>query len=250
MISKKHTPDSASCTVHFPNGSQLLISHIGKSGIIHQSSSVHTPQQNGVVERKHRQILEVARKSPFEVFYGRKPNLQHLRILGCLCYATRTGANTHKFDARVVKAVHLGCRVFVSIPVTNNAQVDHSVSPSNMVKPVETSVECSLGTHHASVHSEPASPIELSAATPTTSITNNDTSHIAVRRSYRPSKTLGRLHDSYFKSMCNFSVVKEPTFYAEAMHDPKWIKAMDQELKALNDNNTWCLVDLLAKKGQ
>lgn len=104
------------------------------AGIIHQSSSVHTPQQNGVVERKHRQILEVARsirfqgsillifgglcvqsvvylvnrvpltalsgKSPFEVFYGKKPNLQHLRVLGCLCYATRTGASTDKFDAR------------------------------------------------------------------------------------------------------------------------------------------------------
>lgn len=47
-------------------------------------------------------------KSPFEVFYGRKPNLQHLRVLGCLCYATRTGANTDKFDARAEKAVHLG----------------------------------------------------------------------------------------------------------------------------------------------
>lgn len=35
----------------------FLISH----GITHQSSCPHTPQQNGVAERKHRHIVDIAR---------------------------------------------------------------------------------------------------------------------------------------------------------------------------------------------
>jgi len=94
--------------------SQLFNSH----GILHESSCVYSPQQNGVVERKHRHLLEVARalkfqasiperywgecvttaaylinrmptrilngQTPFELLFGKKPDLNHLRIFGCL----------------------------------------------------------------------------------------------------------------------------------------------------------------------
>ncbi|XP_075087880.1 uncharacterized protein LOC142169851 [Nicotiana tabacum] len=112
------------------------------AGIIHQSSYVHTPPQNRVVERKHKHILEVTRalrfqaglplrfwgicifnvvylinripspvlgnKSPFEIFFGRQPNLAHLRFIGSLCYATITGAIGDKFGPRAEAAVHMG----------------------------------------------------------------------------------------------------------------------------------------------
>jgi hypothetical protein len=65
----------------------------------------YTPQQNGVVERKNRILLEMARYMvkgkhlldkfclealrvirPYEAWNGRKPMLSQMRIFGCLAY--------------------------------------------------------------------------------------------------------------------------------------------------------------------
>ena len=43
----------------------LLGNYLINEGIIHQSSCVETPQQNGVSERKNRHLLEVARSNMF-----------------------------------------------------------------------------------------------------------------------------------------------------------------------------------------
>jgi len=118
-----------------------VIDLLASNGIIHHSSCVYTPQQNGTVERKHRHILEVARalrfqsflpiqfwgecvrtavylinklptdvlkgRSPYEVLHQKIPKLSHLRVFGCLCYATRLPKGD-KFAPRARKSVFLG----------------------------------------------------------------------------------------------------------------------------------------------
>ncbi|XP_049383017.1 uncharacterized protein LOC125847443 [Solanum stenotomum] len=117
---------------------QTLLSNMG---ILHQITCVYTPQQNGVTERKHRTILDMARalrfqasiplrfwgecvltavyilnriptkllgyKSSFEKLYRDPPALSHLKVFGCLCYAA-SPQKPDKFSARVVPAVFMG----------------------------------------------------------------------------------------------------------------------------------------------
>jgi len=110
-------------------------------GIIHQSSCPYTPQQNDTVERKHRHILEMARalkfqssvpirfwgdcvrttaylinklptrvlqgKCPYEVLHGKPAKIDHLRVFGCLCFASNLPGGD-KFAPRARKSILIG----------------------------------------------------------------------------------------------------------------------------------------------
>ena len=127
------------------NGGEFFNAQVSElfnsKGIIHQSSCPHTPQQNGVVERKHRHIMETARairfqghipikfwgecvlaavhiinripstvldnKSPFEMMFSKSPDLSYMRIIGCLCHATKL-LRTDKFGPRAIRSVFMG----------------------------------------------------------------------------------------------------------------------------------------------
>ncbi|GJZ30940.1 retrovirus-related pol polyprotein from transposon TNT 1-94, partial [Tanacetum coccineum] len=101
---------------------QVMSKYYEGVGIFHQKSVLRTPQQNGVVERRNRTLVEAARtmlkfskapmflwaevvatacyiknrslihtrhnKTPYELVHDNKPNLLFLRVFGALCYPT------------------------------------------------------------------------------------------------------------------------------------------------------------------
>ena len=61
--------DTKVLMVRIDNGSEFIqttcLDFFLSNGILHQKSIVKTPQQNGIVERKHRHLLDTARATRF-----------------------------------------------------------------------------------------------------------------------------------------------------------------------------------------
>nr|GFB25708.1 retrovirus-related Pol polyprotein from transposon TNT 1-94 [Tanacetum cinerariifolium] len=113
---------------------QVLKVYFDSVGITHQMSSVRTPQQNGVVERRNRTLVEAARtmlifsraplflwakaiatacftqnhsiihrrfnKTPYELINGRKLDISFLHVFGALCYPKNDHEDIGKLGAK------------------------------------------------------------------------------------------------------------------------------------------------------
>ncbi|RVW30591.1 Retrovirus-related Pol polyprotein from transposon TNT 1-94 [Vitis vinifera] len=92
--------DYSRCTCPFTS----FMSH---HGILHQSSCAHTPQQNGVAERKNRHLVETAHSSlpsfPDQPLYFLPP-----RVFGCTCFVHILTPGQDKLSAKAMKCLFLG----------------------------------------------------------------------------------------------------------------------------------------------
>ncbi|GJU40561.1 retrovirus-related pol polyprotein from transposon TNT 1-94 [Tanacetum coccineum] len=109
---------------------QVLTEYDESVGIFHQKSVLRTPQQNGIVERRNRTLVEAARtmlifskapmflwaeavaiacytqnrslihtrhnKTPYELVHDKKPDLKFLCVFGALCYPTNDSEDLGK----------------------------------------------------------------------------------------------------------------------------------------------------------
>lgn len=121
---------------------QQLTQFYESIGISHQKIIPRTPQQNGVVERRNRTLVEAARtmlifsktpmflwaeaiatacytqnrslihplhnKTPYELVHLKKPDLSFLHVFGALCYPTNDSEDLGKLKAKADIGVFVG----------------------------------------------------------------------------------------------------------------------------------------------
>nr|GEU57460.1 hypothetical protein [Tanacetum cinerariifolium] len=121
---------------------QTLHAYFASEGIIHQTSVARTPEQNGVVERRNRTLVEAARtmlstakvplffwveaiattcftqnrslviphheKTPYHIINERKPLVKFFHIFGSLCYIVRDDENLDKMKEKGDACIFVG----------------------------------------------------------------------------------------------------------------------------------------------
>lgn len=131
-------------TLYTNNGGEFIAlrQFLTEQGISHFTSPPHTPEHNGIPERKHRHIVETGfallshasvpqsywtyafatavylinqmptevlnGESPYAKLFTQSPNYMKLRVFGCLCYPWLRPYTTHKLHARSTPCVFLG----------------------------------------------------------------------------------------------------------------------------------------------
>lgn len=119
-----------------------FLSYCEKAGIVRHFTAPYTPQQNGVVERRNRTVAAMVRsmlretkmpswlwgeavrhavyllnrlptralsnKTPYEAWNDKKPNLEHIRLFGCLAYMKIPQVTVRKLEDRSKVVVYLG----------------------------------------------------------------------------------------------------------------------------------------------
>ncbi|GJU55066.1 integrase, catalytic region, zinc finger, CCHC-type containing protein [Tanacetum coccineum] len=113
---------------------QTLREYYEKTGIFHETSVARSPQQNGVVERRNRTLIEAAHimlifakaplflwveavatacytqnrsiiclrhsKTPYELLHDKPPDLSFFHVFGALCYPTNDSENLGKLQPK------------------------------------------------------------------------------------------------------------------------------------------------------
>ncbi|RVW49546.1 Retrovirus-related Pol polyprotein from transposon TNT 1-94 [Vitis vinifera] len=242
---------------------------LAQEGIVHLSSCVDTPQQNGIVERKNRHLLEVARSLMFsmnvpKLFWGQLSLRQPTSSIGC-----RLGS---KLDPRSLKCIFLGyssnqkgykCYSPVTRKFYNSMDVTFFETqpyyPKNDIQGENSTQEYQFWD----LESFSESPITTENHIPPESFNQPesivdlwDKEHIqeeteegALSQQTHeakpdPNPTNFQLSPTFRAFTSSITEIQVPQNIQEAFKYPKWKAAIDEEVQALEKNGMWEITDL------
>ena len=272
------------------------------NGILHECSAPYTPQQNGRSERQLRTIVESARSmlinkniiqelwseavntavyilnrtassqikniTPYEKWFGRKPDLRNIRVFGSTAYMSIQPQFRKKFDAKSRKLLFVGYdgyssnyrlwdsdkrRIEVSCNVNFNENDELKINVESFTLefgPEFTIFENTQGNeieefdpNKSEEQIQPTDQEEINEDSDEEEYYDVDVTEINDRQLRDRSK----LPKPNYAEFANYCTIFEPTNYKNAIDcedSHRWKLAMDQEMEALKLNNTWDLVNV------
>lgn len=214
--------------------------------------------------------------TPYELWTGRKPSLRHLHVWGCPAEARIYNPNEKKLDSRTISGYFIGYpskskgyRFYcpnhsTRIVETGNAKfLENGESSGNSesrkaeieevrvdiippylsrdnvvtqpVQQVEENEQLTDSPHHEDI---PIDDVNVEPPQP-----------VALRRSQRERRSA--ITDDYVvylqESDFDIGIQNDPVSYSQAINSKdsdKWIDAMNEELKSMDHNDVWDLVEL------
>lgn len=233
--------------------------------------------------------------TPHEAWFGRKPDVEYLKVFGCIVFVKTPAVHTKKLDDRSHMMVHFGrepgtkaYRLFD--PTTWKIHISRDVVFSED-KAWEWSIVSQPGTsstghfifeseimtepneletrgHESGLPASPATP-RVSTSTVSDLTATPQASALTVFGSGSSSESENLAHSSAsgssseqpqrYRNLADIYAntteteledelllmgIDEPICVEQAIKNPVWKAAMDQEIDAIEKNQTWQLVDL------
>ena len=217
-----------------------------------------------------------AKVSPYELWNGRKPNLNYIKVWGCLAFYRVTDPQRTKLGFRALKSVFVGyaenSKAYRLLDLDSNVIVEsrdvHFIEnkfrhdSTYELEPTQTQIRDNLGMNFRSNLG-----LSLNSNVGSTSIgkSSQTQEQVDLRRSQRvrkeknldsdfiSSQAIVFLVEGDRKNVTNkisivLSIEDDPKSFSEAMTSRDvafWKEAINNEMDSLISNNTWILVDLL-----
>lgn len=290
----------------FVNG--VLRKFFDDMGIEHQRTVAYTHEQNGCVERDFRTIVEAARtiihakqmdykfwaeavnfivhvlnrtgtssvlaKTPYELWFNKKANIEHLQIFGSEVYVHIPKEKRHKLDAKAIKCIFIGyesnsrmyrvwnsesnkvevaCDVFFrlekSMVMLDMCNTERKEESNEVMQ--DTEVIFVDPTEHDAVRCYDNSNVESTSSSTSRSameqgsICELDNRNVIERRLRDRSNIEATPSLTSKSQVAMLSIGEEPNNFEQAINSEdhrQWEQAMDEEYNSLIQNRTWILV--------
>lgn len=222
-------------------------------------------------------------KTPFELWTGRKPSLRHLHVWGCLAEVRIYNPHEKKLDQKIISGFFIGypekskgyrfyCpnHTTTIIEIGNarfieNGEVSGSLEPRKVeIQEVRVQVPLPLTSSHVVVpihvdHDNDLQKQRINDQAPLNDTltdeivivepTINEPQEDALRRSERQRRSA--ISNDYVvylqESEFDLGIDNDPVSFSQAMesdNSTKWLDAMKEELKSMDSNEVWDLIEL------